>query len=388
MLLGRWTTGTNDQVVGPDVNLPGTEQLAPILFGFLAAGLFFVLILGIVIRVVRTRRAADGEGPGFPWILLSVTSLLVLSLLGTWWYFPPKFTTPEFPPIGRIFPEETFFYRDATDLPVSADSDRWIASLDSGEFVAGFGGQPYGGVVFGVPFNLVESDTPMENVRVRHWPELSYTGRYPITDPAYIESMPNHGIDNHYVALDRGASKMWELIGVVVWFGTWEADAGALWDLDSTAYSGGGTTAPGLPLLPGLIGYDEVAAGGINHVMLGTAPPAQISTTNPIWPAIGTDGTSEQADAIPMGAWMRLRSDVDLSGLGPQARVIAEGLQRYGMIMSDSSRNFAVRGTPDARFDTDDLRTMRTLDADDFEIVDASGIMVAPDSMAAIPPGG
>lgn len=387
MLLGARAAELGDRITGPDVNLPGTEQLAPIVFGFAAAGLGALLFIGVIVRLVRTDRSGEGQGLGFPWVLMSIGTLIALALFALWWTFPPKFTTPEFPPIGRIFPEETFFYRDAGDLQVAPDSERWIASLGSAEFVGESGGQPYGGVVFGVPFNIVEPDTPMEDVRFRRWPELSYTGQYPITDPAYIESMPNHGIDNHYVALDRSAARMWELIGVVVWFGRWEADAGALWDLNSTRYSGGGTTASGLPILPGLVGYDEVAAGAVTHVMLGTAPPEQVSSTNPIWPAIGTDGKSDHPDAIPMGAWMRLRSDVDLSGLGPQAKVIAEGLKRYGMIMSDSSRNFAVRGVPDARFDTDDLKTMRTLSADDFEIVDASGIMVAPDDMAALPPG-
>ena len=88
-----------------------------------------------------------------------------------------------------------------------------------------------------------------------------------------------------------------------------------------------------------------------------------------------------------MGAWLRLRADADLSGLGPQARVIAEGLQRHGLVLADTSNErFGLRGTADGRWDRVDLRTIGQLDAKDFEVVDQSGLMVAKDSMAARPP--
>jgi hypothetical protein len=97
---------------------------------------------------------------------------------------------------------------------------------------------------------------------------------------------------------------------------------------------------------------------------------------------------SQDPDAPPMGAWLRLRAEADLSALGPQARVIAEGLQRYGMILSDTGPNFGIRGTPDARWSREDLRTLRTLTSTDFEVVDVSDVMVQPDSMEARPAGG
>ena len=122
---------------------------------------------------------------------------------------------------------------------MSADSDRWIASLGDDPLAAGFGGEPVDGVVFGVPFNPVDGDTPTTERRdPRCDPGRPSPAPIRSTDPAYIESMPTYGFDNHYVALDQDARRMWELIGTTVWFGRWQADAGAQWDLDSLALDG------------------------------------------------------------------------------------------------------------------------------------------------------
>lgn len=56
------------------------------------------------------------------------------------------------------------------------------------------------------------------------------------------------------------------------------------------------------------------------------------------------------------------------------------------MILSDTGPGFALRGTPDRRWDDDDLATLRTLHASDFEVVDPSGIVVDPEQLAVRPP--
>jgi len=84
-----------------------------------------------------------------------------------------------------------------------------------------------------------------------------------------------------------------------------------------------------------------------------------------------------------MGAWMRLRSDVDMSALGPQAKVIAAAMQRHGVVISDTSGFFTLRGTPDARWDDADIDTLRTLSVEDFDFVDVSALFVADDTMEA-----
>jgi hypothetical protein len=369
-------------VVGPDVSLPGSELLAPRFFGLLTLVLAVLLVVTLLVLRHRRRRGASARPATVASIVLGV--LLVASIVMTAVTWPPPFSTPEFPPLGRLFPEEAFFYRTADDLAVSPDSDRFVAAMGDDALSAGFGGEPRQGVVFGIPFNLVDADAPTEEVRFRNGVANSYRGPYPVTDPAYIESLPTYGFDNHYVALDREAGRMWELLGVNVWFGTWEADAGALWDLDSLDYGRWKTTVSGLPLLPGVLSYDEVAAGRVGHVVWAGAPT--ISSTRTVWPALDTDGLSDDPDAPPMGSWLRLRADADLSGLGPQSRVIAEGLQRYGIVLADTSgQRFGLRGTADGRWDTEDLRGMGRFTPADFEVVEHQSLMVAADSMAARP---
>lgn len=368
------------EVIGPDVSLPGSEQLAPALFAILSVAALGGVVVAVVVR--RVRAASGKGGPPIVVGLLSVATVAAAVMTVLSW--PSGFTSPEFPPTGRLFPEEAFFHRPIDDLEVAAESDRWIESLGTDPLRAGFGGEPVDGVVFGVPFNPVDAGTPRTDVRMRGGAGRSYQGPYPIADPAYIESMPTYGFDNHYVAIDPGEGLMWELIGTSVWFGRWEADAGALWDLDSLEYGRHWTTASRLPLLPGALTYDEVADGRVRHTVW--AGSTLISSDRHVWPALATDGLSDSPDAPPMGAWLRLRDDVDLSGLGPQARVIAEGLREHGLMLTDTSgQSFGLRGTPDRRWDRADLATISQLDPSHFEVVDHSGLMVADDSMAAVP---
>lgn len=358
--------------------LPGSEQLAPGAFSVLA----MLAVVGVVVTwLVRRRRARRGvrRRPVVLGVFGVVAIAAVVAAISTW---PPPFTTPEFPPTGPLFPEEGLFTRPVDDLEVHPDSDRVIAAIGDLELHASFGG-PARGVVWGIPFNIVDEDTPTTTVRYRA-PWSRYEGPVPIADPAYIESLPTYGFDNHYVALDPQRRKMWELLGTVVWFGRWEAGSGAFWDLDSLDYGTYSTTASGLPLLPGVVTYDEVAAGSIDHVIWAGLP--NVSSTRHVWPARATDGRSDDPGAPPMGAWLRLRNDADLSDLGPQARVIAEALQVHGLIVSDTSGGgFSLRGTPDGRFDRDDLRGLRRFSAADFEVLDHEWLMVDRDSMEARP---
>ena len=109
-----------------------------------------------------------------------------------------------------------------------------------------------------------------------------------------------------------------------------------MWDLRSNALRPDGWTsadAAGLPILPGLVRYEEVAAGRIDHAIRFTAPRTQRAA---LWPARHVASSSTDPDLPPMGAWFRLRADFDTSRLAPQARVVAEALKVHGMILADN----------------------------------------------------
>ena len=103
------------------------------------------------------------------------------------------------------------------------------------------------------------------------------------------------------------------------------------------------------------------------------------------WPARHSDGPSTDPDAPPMGAWLRLKPTVVVDDLPEQARVVARALQEYGMVLAGTGGTLAVAGTVDRRWDDDQLLELGRLTAEDFEVVDASGIMVSADSMEARP---
>jgi len=381
---GTGTTGGLGPVKGPDVVLPGSQQLAPVVFGLL----LFVCLVGLGVALfVRARRGRRTGRKGRPTAAVGLAAAAavfgVLAVIN----LPPKFFVPEFPALPQLLPEQAFFYRPVADLPVAAQSADWVASQKDLPLTAGFGGEVVGGYVNGVPFNPVDAATQRVEFNYTMFPQTSPKEPIPMADPAYIETMPMYAYDQHYVAVDLDAGTMWELINVRNWFGRWEAGSGAIWDLESLTYPTGSTTASGLPLLPGSITVDEVAAGAVPHAVLFTSPVSR--SLQHVWPARGTDGRDASPTAMPQGAWLRLKQGVDLSKLGPQAKVIAESLQIYGMVLSDTSGgNMALRGVPDARWDNADLATLQNISASDFEVVDTSGVKVADDSMEAVQPAG
>lgn len=366
------------EIIGPDhVPLPGSD--------------IFVLGVAILVCIVATcaavgmlaarlRRRLRGTPPRRARGVAAWCTVAVVALCAVLVKWPFGFFVPEFPALPRLFPDEAFFYRPIADLEVARHSRRTIDAIGGLPVATGHLGTDENMRTGGIPFNFVDRDTP------RHRFEFTFPGAsddvpYPIADPAYVQLMPLYGADNHYVGIDLEGRRMWELAGVRRWFWIWQAGAGAVWDLDSLEYPKGQTTASGVPLIPLTYTYEQVASGSIDHALMLSMPVVRTEVYQ--WPARHTDGPVDDPDAPAMGSWFRLRSDVDLSGLGPQARVVAEALRRHGAILGDTGGSMAFTGVPDRRWDDKDLATLRTLDSDDFEVVDASSLMVDPASMEA-----
>ncbi len=160
----------------------------------------------------------------------------------------------------------------------------------------------------------------------------------------------------------------------------WRAGSGAVWNLRSNALRPRGWTsadAAGLPILPGLVRYDEVAAGAINHAIRFTVSRTQRAY---IWPARHQASSVTDPSAPPMGLRLRLKANVDISRFSPANRIILTALKRYGMIVADNGSNWYLSGAPDDRWSNDDLHALGAIPGSDFEVVNTSSLMVNQDS--------
>ena len=269
-----------------------------------------------------------------------------------------------------VFPVTNVWNRRIDTLPVRADSSTLIGSIGRDkQFHMDFGS--YEG--YGIPYQVVDSETPRRAVTFDYDDE-SDPGPYPIPDAPLVED----GSDRHILMLDKDACRLYELYGAQEVDGAWEAGSGAQWDLDSNALRPLDWTsadAAGLPILPGLVRYDELVAGRILHALRFTAP---VTRRAYIYPARHWASSSTSTSLPPMGLRLRLKSTANLAGLSPQARVIAVALQRYGMILADNGSPWYVSGMSDPRFDDDVFHELGRFTGADLEAVNTSGFVNGP----------
>jgi hypothetical protein len=177
--------------------------------------------------------------------------------------------------------------------------------------------------------------------------------------------------------VDGDNCKLYEMYGAEYNGEGWDADSGAVFDLMSNNLRTLGWTsadAAGLPIFPGLVRYDEVAAGAIHHALRFTVEESQRAI---ILPATHYASDSDDADLPPMGLRLRLKADYDISGFTGEARVILEALKTYGMIVADNGTSWFITGATDSRWDDDDLSQLKDVPGAAFEAVDTGKIITA-----------
>lgn len=281
-----------------------------------------------------------------------------------------------------MFPADNVWHADVSGLALNGSSSAWVSSIGAGSHVhADFGSGEWGGGPIGIPSITVGAGQPLVPVTFDYNDE-SDAGPYPIPSNAPIEGGPAANGDRHVIVVDSAACKLYEVYDAHPASPSWSAGSGAVWDLNSNALRPAGWTsadAAGLPILPGLVRYDEVAAGRIDHAIRFTAPRTQRAF---IWPARHQAGSSNDPSLPPMGAWFRLRADYDTSRLGPEAKVIAQAMKTHGIILADNGSSWYLSGSPDERWNNDDLHTLDPIKGSDFVAVDSTSMMISADSAA------
>jgi hypothetical protein len=266
-------------------------------------------------------------------------------------------------------------------LPLDSSSAAYVKTIGAGVFAhADFGSGLWDGGPIGIPFVVVSNSQPLVNVTFDYSDE-SDPGPYPIPSDAPIEGGPQSSGDRHVLVLDQDNCLLYELYDAFPQTGgSWNAGSGAIYDLNSQALRPAGWTsadAAGLPILPGLVRYDEVAAGEIRHAIRFTAPQTRNTY---VWPARHEASSLTATKYPPMGQRFRLKSTFDISSFSPEVQVILTALKKYGMILADNGSSWYLSGVPDERWNNDDLHEFSQISGAAFEAVDVSSLMVDPNS--------
>ena len=292
---------------------------------------------------------------------------------------PPATAFAAPPVVGgcEVFPDGDSFNADISSWPVNPNSASYIAEVNrSGGTLLhpDFGSNP----AYGIPFIVTPFDQPLKPVIFTAYGDQSDPGPYPIPKTAPVEG----GSDRHVLAVHQGECRLYELYAAR-WSRdrkAWKAASGAVFDLGEPLQGqrpDGWTSADaaGLPILPGLVRYREVAAGSIDHAIRVTF---QRSARKYLDPATHCAAPADAPTwAMPMGMRLRLNmSDTTLNGFTGQARVILTAMRRYGLIMADNGSNWFFSGQTDPRWDDEDLDQLKSVPGSAFQVVDPPGAVL------------
>jgi hypothetical protein len=273
----------------------------------------------------------------------------------------------------RVFPTNNVWNMDISNLRVHAKSNTWKAAMHARttKLHPDFGPPSYG-----MPFDVVGAGHAKVHVRFSYASE-SDAGPYPFGADTHIEG----GSDRHALMVESDSCTLYELYGARWNDGSPTAGSGAVYDLGSNALRPATWTsadAAGLPIFPGLVRWDEVQGGAIDHAIRFTA---DCTSRHFLWPARHEAGVANPK-CPPMGARFRLRQSFDLSGFGPGARTILTAMQRYGMIVADNGSDWYFQGEVNGNWTNGLLDQLKSVPASQFVAVDESGCRVATNSGA------
>jgi hypothetical protein len=343
----------------------------------LAAGLTALVLLGGVIggAAVFYWLASSGANEGTGGVQVTPDKGVALSTASAPGSMPDMSC--------QAFPADNIWNRKITDLPVHPLSEKYIASIGANAPLhRDFGSGVFDGETLGIPYAVVPGSQPKVGITLTDYGDESDAGPYPVPTNVPIEGGVSSEDDRHALVVDRDSCTLYELYNAHPHSdGTWDASAGAKWDLKSNALrpdSWTSSDAAGLPVLPGLVRYDEVASGEIKHALRFTAKTTQKAH---LWPARHDASESSDSNLPPMGLRVRLKSGVDISSYPRDVQVILQALKDYGMFLADNGSPWFITGTPDDRWDNDEIQdNLKTIHGSDFEAVDESGLVIDPDS--------
>jgi hypothetical protein len=272
----------------------------------------------------------------------------------------------------RVFPADNPWNRDISNDPLDPNSSNYIAHMNgSTRFLhPDFGSDP----TYGIPFVVVSGTQPKVPISFEYADE-SDPGPYPVPPDAPVEGGAASTGDRHLLVLDKDSCLLYEMYNSNYVGPGWHCGSGAVFNLNSNLLRPDYWTsadAAGLPILPGLVRYDEVAAGQINHAIRFTVRSTQKGF---IHPATHYASSNTDPNAPPMGLRVRVKANYDISRFTGAAKTIVTAMKKYGMILADNGSDWYFTGASDTRWNDTDLNQLKTIPGNAFEAV-ASGSII------------
>ena len=314
---------------------------------------------------------------------ISILLIICMLLAAALWVRQPSKATASIAGCP-MFPADNVWNTPITTLPTDPRSRDYVTSIGTdASLKADFGAGLWDGGPIGIPFVVVDGDQPKVPITFEYGDE-SDPGPYPIPPDAPIEGGTDSDGDRHILVVESDSCFLYEMYAAYhERDGSWTAGSGAVFDLRSNRLRPRTWTsadAAGLPILAGLVRYDEVAADTIRHAIRFTAPQTQDAW---VWPARHAASDSADPRLPPMGQRFRLRADFDAGGMARPTQIIVKALQTYGMNLADNGSEWFMSGVPDERWDNDVLRELAEIRGADFEAIDVRTLIIDPDSAQA-----
>jgi hypothetical protein len=274
-----------------------------------------------------------------------------------------------------IFPADNAWNQDISGVAADSYSDSILARYATVGVKADFGSGLWEGAPIGVPYVVVCGSQQKVAVSFRangydgNYGNESDPGPYPIPLNAPIEG--NGEGDSHVIAVDKENGMLYELYNASVKGDHWEASSGAVFNLKSNQLRQDGWTsadAAGLPIFAGLVRYDEVAKGEIDHAIRFTLAKPNVKPAY-ISPARHKVNSTGGMYSLPFGAKIRLKAGFNINSYPARVQVILKAMKKYGLILADIGSNMYITGAPDDRWNNDELRQLGNVKASDFEVI-------------------
>ena len=280
-----------------------------------------------------------------------------------------------------MFPADNYWHADVTRLKVHPRSAAWKSHMSpTRRLHPDFG--PSGGVPYGIPITVVAGTHAKVPVTFEYAAESDRV-RYPLGADSKIEGGPRSTGDRHVIMVDAATCRLYETFATRKVGTRWYAGSGATWYLKTNAVRPRGWTsadAAGLPILPGLLRYDEVRAGYVDHAIRFTT---NVTDRRYIWPARHQAGSVTDANYPPMGARFRLKASFPITSYRADTRVVLQAMKRHGLVLADNGSPWYFQGTQDTRWPTGLLDQLKSIPSSAFEAVDTAPLIVNPDSARA-----